>query len=76
MHTILRCEHLSLRTVLVVAPLNTLLNWISEFVRWVPDDADIKVDESFIYRVIIVYNSLQFGTNMDLKPLRCSECYQ
>nr|XP_026695558.1 transcriptional regulator ATRX isoform X2 [Ciona intestinalis] len=37
-HTILRSENLSIKTVLVVAPLNTLLNWMSEFDRWAPDD--------------------------------------
>nr|CAB3224710.1 transcriptional regulator ATRX [Phallusia mammillata] len=42
-HTILNCPHLKLKTVLVVAPLNTLLNWIAEFVRWVPDEQPVEL---------------------------------
>ncbi|CAK8697312.1 unnamed protein product [Clavelina lepadiformis] len=42
-HTILTSDHLSLLTVLVVAPLNTLLNWIDEYSRWMPDDQPLQL---------------------------------
>nr|XP_061801155.1 transcriptional regulator ATRX-like [Nerophis lumbriciformis] len=34
LHTVLQSERLSFKTALVVCPLNTVLNWISEFNKW------------------------------------------
>ncbi|XP_027886771.1 transcriptional regulator ATRX-like [Xiphophorus couchianus] len=34
LHTVLLSSNLKFRTALVVCPLNTLLNWVSEFKRW------------------------------------------
>uniref|UniRef100_H2YE12 Helicase ATP-binding domain-containing protein n=1 Tax=Ciona savignyi TaxID=51511 RepID=H2YE12_CIOSA len=55
-HTILRTEELSIKTVLVVAPLNTLLNWMAEFERWAPDDEPIMVG---------TYNLADYGTRKE-----------
>jgi len=34
LHTVLLCKELPLKTALVVCPLNTVLNWKSEFDQW------------------------------------------
>ncbi|KAK5887906.1 hypothetical protein CesoFtcFv8_016464 [Champsocephalus esox] len=34
LHTVLLSENLRFRTALVVCPLNTILNWVSEFSKW------------------------------------------
>ncbi|XP_037323682.2 transcriptional regulator ATRX-like isoform X2 [Pungitius pungitius] len=34
LHTVLLSENLKFRTALVVCPLNTILNWVSEFKKW------------------------------------------
>ncbi|XP_054899513.1 transcriptional regulator ATRX-like [Poeciliopsis prolifica] len=34
LHTVLLSSNLKFRTALVVCPLNTILNWVSEFKRW------------------------------------------
>ncbi|XP_077597568.1 transcriptional regulator ATRX-like isoform X2 [Stigmatopora nigra] len=34
LHTVLQSQRLNLKTALVVCPLNTVLNWISEFNKW------------------------------------------
>ncbi|KAM8898572.1 transcriptional regulator ATRX-like isoform 2-T2 [Spinachia spinachia] len=34
LHTVLLSESLKFRTALVVCPLNTILNWVSEFKKW------------------------------------------
>lgn len=37
LHTVLLSENLKFRTALVVCPLNTILNWVSEFKKWQDD---------------------------------------
>uniref|UniRef100_A0A8C6MKC6 DNA helicase n=1 Tax=Nothobranchius furzeri TaxID=105023 RepID=A0A8C6MKC6_NOTFU len=44
LHTVLLSSHLKFRTALVVCPLNTILNWVSEFQKW-QDDMEDKVTE-------------------------------
>lgn len=34
LHTVLLSKNLNFKTALVVCPLNTVLNWISEFKKW------------------------------------------
>lgn len=34
LNTVLLSENLKFRTALVVCPLNTILNWVSEFKKW------------------------------------------
>ncbi|KAL4659670.1 transcriptional regulator ATRX-like [Arapaima gigas] len=34
LHTVLLCENLDFHTALVACPLNTVLNWVSEFQKW------------------------------------------
>ncbi|XP_030648162.1 ATRX chromatin remodeler, like [Chanos chanos] len=34
LHTVLLCEKLGFKTALVLCPLNTVLNWLSEFHKW------------------------------------------
>nr|XP_054586594.1 transcriptional regulator ATRX [Nothobranchius furzeri] len=46
LHTVLLSSHLKFRTALVVCPLNTILNWVSEFQKWQDDMEDkVKVTE-------------------------------
>lgn len=45
-HTILKHKDTNVKTVLVVCPLSTVLNWYSEFDKWLEDvhkGRDIKV---------------------------------
>ncbi|XP_075958784.1 transcriptional regulator ATRX-like isoform X2 [Anarhichas minor] len=47
LHTVLLSKNLKFRTALVVCPLNTILNWISEFKKWQSDmrQDQVKVTE-------------------------------
>ncbi|XP_068572457.1 transcriptional regulator ATRX-like isoform X2 [Cebidichthys violaceus] len=47
LHTVLLSENLKFRTALVVCPLNTILNWVSEFKKWQSDmqQDQVKVTE-------------------------------
>ena len=36
-HTLLHCsERTNINTVLVICPLNTVLNWHNEWMKWIP----------------------------------------
>ncbi|XP_029029698.1 transcriptional regulator ATRX-like [Betta splendens] len=43
LHTVLLSENLKFRTALVVCPLNTILNWVSEFKKWQKNTGEDKV---------------------------------
>uniref|UniRef100_A0A8C4IIF2 DNA helicase n=1 Tax=Dicentrarchus labrax TaxID=13489 RepID=A0A8C4IIF2_DICLA len=43
LHTVLLSENLKFRTALVVCPLNTILNWVSEFKKWQDNMGQDKV---------------------------------
>ncbi|XP_017291035.1 transcriptional regulator ATRX [Kryptolebias marmoratus] len=43
LHTVLLSPNLNFRTALVICPLNTVLNWVSEFKKWQEDIRDNKV---------------------------------
>ncbi|KAJ8266440.1 hypothetical protein GJAV_G00130440 [Gymnothorax javanicus] len=45
LHTMLTCERLKFKTALVVCPLNTVLNWVSEFAKW---QKGMKNDETVL----------------------------
>ncbi|XP_054482143.1 transcriptional regulator ATRX-like isoform X2 [Anoplopoma fimbria] len=42
LHTVLLSENLKFKTALVVCPLNTILNWVSEFKKW---QSNMKKDQ-------------------------------
>ncbi|XP_017778371.1 PREDICTED: transcriptional regulator ATRX homolog [Nicrophorus vespilloides] len=43
-HTLLKNKEKSgIKKVLVVCPLSTVLNWVSEFKKWLPDDDEVEV---------------------------------
>ncbi|KAM4726999.1 transcriptional regulator ATRX-like isoform 1-T1 [Anableps anableps] len=46
LHAVLLSSHLKFRTALVVCPLNTILNWVSEFKRWQYNLGEDKVKVS------------------------------
>lgn len=50
LHTVLLSSNLKFRTALVVCPLNTLLNWVSEFKKWQSSMGQdtVKVSKQFI----------------------------
>uniref|UniRef100_A0A7N6F925 DNA helicase n=1 Tax=Anabas testudineus TaxID=64144 RepID=A0A7N6F925_ANATE len=43
LHTVLLSSNLKFRTALVVCPLNTILNWVSEFKKWQDNMGEDKV---------------------------------
>ena len=44
-HTVLKAECLPFRTVLVIVPTNTILNWVNEFEVWIPESERLNVVE-------------------------------
>ncbi|KAM6907548.1 LOW QUALITY PROTEIN: transcriptional regulator ATRX-like [Xenentodon cancila] len=44
LHTVLLSSNVKFRTALVVCPLNTILNWVSEFKKWQTDMGEDKVE--------------------------------
>ncbi|CAN9501704.1 unnamed protein product [Ophioblennius macclurei] len=48
LHTVLKSTNLNFRTALVVCPLNTILNWISEFDKW---QGDMGADKVKVYEL-------------------------
>ncbi|XP_038056819.1 transcriptional regulator ATRX homolog isoform X2 [Patiria miniata] len=50
LHTIMMNEKISIKNCLVVAPLNTVLNWVSEFEKWLGEDSAIEVFEITSYK--------------------------
>lgn len=44
-HTLLSHEETSVKTVLIVCPLSTVLNWLNEYRTWLHDLDDIEVYE-------------------------------
>jgi transcriptional regulator ATRX len=45
-HTLLiNSEETKVKKVLVVSPLNTVLNWVNEFKQWLPDLDDFEIYE-------------------------------
>ncbi|MEE6497099.1 hypothetical protein FKM82_002595 [Ascaphus truei] len=48
LHTLLLCDKMNFSTALVVCPLNTVLNWVTEFEKWqegMEDDESLEVIE-------------------------------
>ncbi|KAM7397771.1 hypothetical protein PAMA_005884 [Pampus argenteus] len=63
LHTVLLSKNLNFRTALVVCPLNTVLNWISEFKKWQENMGEdkIKVTELVTMKAVpdrLCYNRL------------------
>lgn len=50
-HTLMTHEDIKMQRVLVVAPLNTVLNWQVEFDKWlsVDDRLEVKINVSQAY---------------------------
>lgn len=50
-HTVMTHEDIKMQRVLVVAPLNTVLNWQVEFDKWlsVDDRLEVKINVSQAY---------------------------
>lgn len=50
-HTLMTNEDIKMQRVLVVAPLNTVLNWQVEFDKWlsVDDRLEVKINVSQAY---------------------------
>ena len=50
-HTVMTHEDIKMQRVLVVAPLNTVLNWQVEFDKWlsVDDRLEVKINVSQSY---------------------------
>lgn len=46
-HTLLRHEETGVKTIMIVSPLSTVLNWVNEFNLWLNDieDGDIEIYE-------------------------------
>ncbi|XP_072302525.1 transcriptional regulator ATRX-like [Eucyclogobius newberryi] len=51
LHTVLQSKNLNFKTALVVCPLNTVLNWVSEFKKWQRTLGEDKVKVSQIATV-------------------------
>lgn len=50
-HTLLQnSEKTNVKKVLVVCPLNTVLNWVAEFEKWLPNKDDVDVFELVSYK--------------------------
>lgn len=50
-HTLLaNSEVTRVKKILVVCPLNTILNWVAEFEKWLPDQDDVEVFELVSYK--------------------------
>ncbi|XP_033631300.1 transcriptional regulator ATRX homolog isoform X2 [Asterias rubens] len=50
LHTIMNNPKINAKSCLVVAPLNTVLNWVSEFEKWLGEDSDIEVFEITVFK--------------------------
>ncbi|XP_022086719.1 transcriptional regulator ATRX-like isoform X2 [Acanthaster planci] len=50
LHTVMTNEKISMKHALVVAPLNTVLNWVAEFEKWLGEDSCIEVFEITSYK--------------------------
>lgn len=43
-HTLLENEEKTkVSKILVVCPLSTVLNWVAEFKKWLPEDSDLEI---------------------------------
>lgn len=42
-HTVLRHENVKVNTVLILCTVSTILNWVSEFKKWLTDVDDSKL---------------------------------
>lgn len=52
LHTVLQSKLLNFRTALIIAPYNTVLNWVAEFDKWLGDDPELQM------RVIFFFNEI------------------
>lgn len=54
-HTLMTHEDIKMQRVLVVAPLNTVLNWQVEFDKWlsVDDRLEVKIYVSQAYLTVV-----------------------
>ncbi|CAB0013474.1 unnamed protein product [Nesidiocoris tenuis] len=64
-HTVLTNPEIGVRTVLVVAPLSTVLNWVNEFDKWLKDVGSGEDVEVFHMSKHYLMNVVQQANNPD-----------
>ena len=55
------CEHTGVEKVLVLSPVNTLLNWLDEFEKWIPwadRNYNVRTDVCNSCVLVILYRPL------------------